>query len=146
MKEADLYYLDTSALLPYYREEVVSGKIQDLLISLKPPVIISDLIKVEFASALARWIRMNELSEPQANKLENTFTKDINTGLYLNKSIISVHYMQAERWLISRKTALKTLDALHMACCWDLGAILITCDKTLHQSAEILGIKNKFIE
>ncbi|MFZ2808073.1 MAG: hypothetical protein WA081_02625 [Desulfosalsimonadaceae bacterium] len=55
-------------------------------------------------------------------------------------------YIQAEKWLASRKTALKTLDSLHLACCWDLGAELITCDKVLYQSSEALGIKNQFIQ
>jgi len=146
MNPADLFYLDTSALLPYYREEPASTRIQELLISLKPPVIISDLTKVEFAAALARWVRMKELSEQQADFIDNTFAKDITSGLFLKKPIIKRHYMQAEKWLTGRKTALRTLDALHLACCWDLGAELITCDRVLYQSSETLGVKNQFIQ
>ncbi|MFZ2630648.1 MAG: type II toxin-antitoxin system VapC family toxin [Desulfosalsimonadaceae bacterium] len=146
MNTADLFYLDTSALLPYYREEPASMKIQELLISLRPPVIISDLTKVEFAAALARWVRMNEISDAQAIVIENTFAKDVGFGLFLQKPIIKRHYSQAEKWLTGRKTALRTLDSLHLACCWDLGAELITCDKVLYQSSETLGIKNQFIQ
>ena len=58
MDEAEIYYIDTSALLPYYREEAMSQSIQDLLISLKPPVLISDLTKVEFVSAISRWMKI----------------------------------------------------------------------------------------
>jgi hypothetical protein len=47
------YYLDTSALLPYYREESASQGVQEILLSLKPPIFISDLTRVEFASAIA---------------------------------------------------------------------------------------------
>ncbi len=145
MNTPDLFYLDTSALLPYYREEPASMKIQELLISLRPPVMISDLTKVEFAAVLGRWVRMHEISEAQAAYIENTFAKDAEAGLFLQKPIIKRHYIQAEKWLSGRKTALRTLDALHLACCWDLGGKLITCDKMLYQSSKALGIKNLFI-
>lgn len=145
MNAFDIYYIDTSALLPYYREEPVSGKIQDFFTSLIPPVCISDLTKVEFASALARWVRMDELSDAQADLVRDTFAKDINKGLFLNKKILSIHCTQAERWLVRRKTALRTLDALHMACCWDSAAILVTCDRVMHQSAEVFGIDSRLI-
>jgi len=145
MNAPDLFYLDTSALLPYYREEPASMKIQELLISLRPPVFISDLTKVEFAAVLARWVRMNDISDAQAASIENTFAKDIGSGLFLQKPIIKRHYIQAEKWLSGRKTALRTMDALHLACCWDLGAKLITCDRIFYQSSMALGVKNLFI-
>lgn len=55
-----MIYLDTSALLPYYRPEALSEVIQDLLMAVEEPAFITDLTKVEFASALARWVRMNQ--------------------------------------------------------------------------------------
>jgi hypothetical protein len=59
MNEAKVgYYLDTSALLPYYREEETSQAIQNFLSSLRFPVGISDLTGLEFVSALSRWVRM----------------------------------------------------------------------------------------
>ena len=140
------YYMDTSALLPYYREEATSEQVQDFLISLIPPLIVSALTKVEFASALARWVRMEELSEEQANLIENTFSRDIDSGLYLRKPLAASHYNRAEKWLSSRTTALRTLDALHLACCWQLDAILVTCDSILHQAADIFGVKNLYIQ
>ncbi|PTB91794.1 VapC toxin family PIN domain ribonuclease, partial [Marinobacter sp. Z-F4-2] len=61
-----MYYFDTSAVLPYYRQEHASDSIQALLELQTKPVLISHLTEVEVASALARWVRMGELSEPQA--------------------------------------------------------------------------------
>ena len=145
MNVADQFYYDTSALLPYYREETLSKMVQDILISLQPPVIICDLTKIEFASALARWIRMDEISEAQANLVENTFAKDIGSGLFLCKTLNTSHYRQAEKWLYSRKTAIRTLDALHLACCWHVDAEMITCDNVLYQSARILGVRARFL-
>ena len=37
---------------------------------------ISHLAEVEVASALARWVRMGELSDPQANRMESAFHDD----------------------------------------------------------------------
>ncbi|MCP4750010.1 MAG: type II toxin-antitoxin system VapC family toxin [Proteobacteria bacterium] len=145
MSEVDTHYLDTSALLPYYRDEPASLKVQDIIMRIKPPVAISDLSKVEFASALARWVRMDELTEAQVNLIENMFKKDIGVGFFLRHPLSTSHFRQAEKWLSGRKTALRTLDALHLACCWTLDAELITCDTTLHDSANTLGVKTRFI-
>ena len=113
MEEAEIYYIDTSALLPYYREESTSNAIQDLLISLKPPVLISDLTKVEFVSAVARWTRTGEIDDVQATLIENIFNKDVNSGLFEVHRVLFEHFSQAEKWLSARRTALRTLDALH---------------------------------
>ncbi len=146
MSEVELYYIDTSAILPYYREELMSQQVESLLTSLQPPVLISNFTKVEFSSAVARWVRMGELSDIQANLLENTFNKDVNSGLFVCHQVIPAHFNQAEKWLSSRKTALRTLDALHIACCWDNTASLITCDAIMHRSAMTLGIDSIFLE
>lgn len=141
----DNIYLDTSALLPYYREEDSSARIQSLLDKVEPPVLLSDLSRVEMASAIARCTRMNELNESQASMLENTFEQDIHAGLYLIRPLTTTHYRQAEKWLSARKTALRTLDALHIACCWNFRAELITCDYTMHEAAGMLGLESRFI-
>lgn len=146
MSEDNRYYIDTSALLPYYREESVSRQVNDLLVTLQSPILISDLIKVEFASAVARWNRTRELNETHAHLLENTFNRDIASGLYLSQQIAPIHFTQAERWLLARSTSLRTLDALHLACAWGHNACVITCDEIMHNAADILGIKNIYLK
>ena len=146
MNEAKLgYYLDTSALLPYYREEKASKAIQDFLSSLRIPVGISDLTGVEFASALSRWIRMKEITEAQAGLVENAFAEDTRSGLFRRLSITTKHYRQAQKWISSGKTALRTLDALHLACCFGAGMKTVTCDEVLASSADVLGVPCRFV-
>ena len=146
MNEAKLgYYLDTSALLPYYREEKASPAIQDFLSSLIIPVGISDLTGVEFASALSRWIRMKEITEAQAGLVENAFAEDARSGLFRRLSITTKHYRQAQKWISSRKTALRTLDALHLACSFEAGIEIVTCDEVLAGSADVLGVPFRFV-
>jgi predicted nucleic acid-binding protein len=141
----DKYYLDTSALLPYYREEPASEQIQKMLDRVRPPVLISDLTRVEMASAIARWARMKEIDESQAALIENSFYHDISQGLYLIRPLAQIHFQQAEKWLSARKTALRTMDALHVACCWGIQAALITCDHIMHESAVALGLESTCI-
>ena len=145
MNEVETLYLDTSALLPYYREEPSSQKVESLLQSIRPPVLISDLTRVEFVSAISKWFRMGEISESQANLLENTFFKDIRTNLFISHPLTTRHYRQAEKWLSSRKTSLRTLDALHLACCLYMGTEMVTCDTLLHNAATTFGISSHFI-
>jgi len=146
MNEAKLgYYMDTSAILPYYREEKASPAIQDFLSSLIIPVGISDLTGVEFASALSRWIRMKEITEAQADLVENAFAEDTRSGLFRRLSITTKHYRQAQKWISSRKTALRTLDALHLACCFGAGMEIVSCDEVLASSADVLGVPCRFV-
>ena len=140
-----MFYFDTSALLPYYREEPASRTINALLGSVKPPVLISDLTRIEFFSALARWVRMEEIDKPQAGLVEKAFLEDIREGLFIRSPIKTAHYRQAERWLCLRNSSLRTLDSLHLACCHDLGAEMVSCDHLLHKAAEIFGIQSRLV-
>ncbi len=136
-----MLYFDTSALLPYYRQEASSGRVQTLLSALSEPLLISHLTKVEMASALARWVRMQELSEPQANRVETAFMDDIDAARLLVKPVTRKDYERARQWLSSRKTALRTLDALHLACATRNRATLITLDDVLLEAARFLGLR-----
>ena len=146
MNEARVgYYLDTSALLPYYREEETSQAIQAFLSSLRFAISISDLTEVEFASAVSRWVRIKEITEAQAALVENAFDEDSRSGLFRRLSITTAHYRQAKKWISSRKTALRTLDALHLACCFRAGVEIVTCDEVLATSADVLGMPYRFV-
>ena len=140
-------YLDTSALLPYYREEKNSRAIQGLLSSLNLAAGISDLTELEFASALfSRWVRMKELTEAQASLVENAFLEDSRSDLFRRLSITTKHYRQAYKWISSRKTALRTLDALHLACSFGFGLEMVTCDEVLAKSADFLGVPYNLVQ
>lgn len=132
--------MDTSAVLPFHREEAVSDTVQALLTSLAAPALLTPLSKVEFASALARWVRMKELTETQAADIETAHHQDLAAGCFKVVPLTVRHYQQAERWLLSRKTSLRTLDALHLASARTLEAQLVTCDTDLARSADQLGL------
>lgn len=139
-------YLDTSALLPYYREERATPQVENLLRKTQPPALLSELTRVEMASAIARWTRMEEIDESQAALVENTFERDVQSGIFLVHTLTSSHYRKAEKWISARKTALRALDALHIACCWDSQAKLVTCDNIMNKAALLLGLESILLE
>ncbi|MBL4903674.1 type II toxin-antitoxin system VapC family toxin [Desulfotalea psychrophila] len=139
------FYLDTSAILPYYREERLSQLIQNFLLSITPPVAISHLTDVEFASALSCLVRMEELDDAQAGIIEQTFADDCKAGLFKRISFTTSHFTQAVKWLSLRNTSLRTLDTLHLAVSNQGNLKIVTCDTILANSAEKLGADYKLL-
>lgn len=139
-----MLYFDTSAVLPYYRQEQASDRVQALLDSQAKPVLISHLTEVEVSSALARWVRMGELSEPQANRIESAFHDDVSHGRFGLCPIEAAYYQRASHWIGTRKTSLRTLDALHLACAESHQAHLISEDEALVNAAIFFGIDASF--
>ena len=135
------FYLDTCVILPYYRQERHSQLVQEFLSSLSTPVTISHLTDVEFASALSRLVRMNELNEAQAGRIEQAFIDDCKAGLFKHISLTASHFKQAVNWLSLRNTSLRTLDTVHLAVSDQSGSTIVTCDRILAQAAEKVGAK-----
>ncbi len=140
-----LCYLDTSALLPYYRAEKHSTQVQEFLQSLQQTPVISNLTKTEFASALSRWVRTKELSTDEADQIQVLFSQHLAQKLYQVRAMNDSHFVQAERWLAQRTGALRTLDALHLAFAMQLEAALVTCDGALAGAAGRLGLPVEYI-
>lgn len=132
-------YYDTSALLPYYRPEPLSEKVQALLME-GEPVAISMLVDVEIASALSRLVRMGEFSDQDAAKVQNAFAADVEKGCFHYLAVDVAAFQQAGRWLLERKTVLRTLDALHLSCAALTEARFITADRALAAAAQTHGV------
>ncbi len=135
-----MLYFDTSAVLPYYRQEAASEAVESLLRQQRQPVLISELVEVEVASALARWVRCGELDEPQAHRIEAAFRDDLRAGRFARTPVTGQHFEQARQWLSTRKTALRTIDALHLACAQQQSQCLVTLDTGLAKAAQYWGL------
>ncbi len=133
-------YIDTSALLPYYRPEPISDVVEQFLQSVTLPVGISALTEMELASALARLTRTDELTDIQADRIFDTFEDDVHAGLFRRVPLTATQYRKARAWLLGRRTALRTLDALHLACSEAGGMVLLSADATLCASAQALEV------
>lgn len=142
--EARLYF-DTSALLPYYREEALSVPVETLL-QTGGAIFISRLTEVEVFSALARWQRMAELTADEAGQIQTQFEEHLAQNFYHIHSLSNAVFHQAKHWLSLRQTALRTLDALHLACVQSIGAKLITADDKLSQAAKAFGVDCQYLQ
>ncbi len=88
---------------------------------------------------------MGELTEKQAQALEQTFSEDLRVGVFERIDLENQHYWQARSWLLKRNTALRTLDALHLACAVESGLPLITADRALADAAMQAAVEIQFL-
>lgn len=83
---------------------------------------------------------MRELTESQANRIESALHEDIAQGRFLVRPVETLHYERAFQWLLTRKTSLRALDALQLACAEGISAELVTLDATMRSAAEYYGL------
>jgi predicted nucleic acid-binding protein len=139
-----MYYLDTSVLVAFYLPEPMNSKVQKLCSGLDV-IAISGLSEVEFHSALARRIRMNELTKGDALKVVSQFKVHVDGGFYRMIAIEQRDYLLARDWLATFHTPLRTLDALHLAAAFSNGLAVVTADKLFAESARHFGVKHELI-
>jgi len=133
-------YFDTSLVAPLYRAEALTTSAEALHQQYRP--VISLLTEVELASTLARWVRMNELTEDQAASVDKTFAEDLRLKVFERAELRDREYWQARTWLQQRSTSLRTLDALHLAIAAENGWPMVTADQQLHNAARSLNVES----
>ena len=136
-----MLYADTSVVLPFYRSEVNSAAVEAIFLREAGQIGLSPLVRVEIASAIARWSRMREITEPQAQQIESALQTDIEAGRYRLLSLPAGVFDQARRWLSSRDTSLRALDALHLASAAQQQCCLLTADQQLATPANTFGVQ-----
>lgn len=138
-------YLDTSVLVAYYCPEPMSRLVQELLVeSVKPAL--SYLTEVELYSAVTGKVRSEEISGVDGNRILAKFSSHMDMNLFKVLPIEYHHWRLARGWIGLFSTSLRTLDALHLAVASAEECELITADKSLWQSANILGVAVRFID
>jgi hypothetical protein len=137
-------YFDTSALVPYYTPEAKSQAVERLVYH-QSGIVISPLVELELFSALNRKVRTGEISLPEAQKACDFFNLHKANGFYRFVTIAEQEFRIARNWLAQFSTALRTLDALHLAAAFYNELILITADQKLVLIGKKLGIEVKLI-
>ena len=132
-------YIDTSLVVPYYCPEALSQAAERTL-RRDPRPVVSDLVEVEFFSALARKVRVREMSAGDAGHACERFLAHLRTGLYTRLALERRHYDTARGWLGRFTLPLAALDALHLALAAAEGLRLATADRDLSRSARSLGV------
>lgn len=131
--------IDTSVLVACFCPEPLSerasrelGKTSDR--------IITPLIEVELASALALKTRTGQADLASARAVIREFRNLLDTGVFTLREVTMADYRRAFDWLIAFDTSLRTADAIHLACAANLKERLITADRDLAHAARKLGI------
>ena len=131
-------YLDASILVPLFVDDRHSDRAQSFLEEGPYELIVSDFAAAEFASALARRVRMKELSLHQATAAFARFdgwTARETERVDIEASDVS----RAQLILRQLNLPLRTPDALNIAIAHRLGARLPTFDRRMATSAQKLG-------
>ncbi len=142
MSAADIpLYVDSSALAKLYVPEEDSEEVDGYLRG-KVGLMISELAITEVLSAVARRKRERELDSASANRIRNALLADADSGAFVRLHLDPIVHREAERLLLTTNvTALRALDALHLALAFSGGAThLLTFDKRMKTAAEQSGL------
>jgi hypothetical protein len=135
-------YLDTSFLTPLFRTELVSQQVENFLAAQPPGTLaISHWTRVEFASVMAREVRMKTLTEAPARKLIEEFDALVNDSLHMLIPA-AADFDLARDFVTEFATRLRGPDALHLAIARNHGiGKILTLDDGLIFAARKLKFK-----
>lgn len=136
-----MVYLDTSFVAALVLEEAHSSAVAAAVQNLPAgQVCISDWTRVEFASTLARLVRMRELDAAAAAQTAERFERLITASFQIFLPTRS-DFAQARQWLLGFRTTLRGGDALHLAVAAHHGVrALLTLDQQLIRAGRRLGV------
>ena len=131
-----MVYLDTSAVVPLFVAEPSSDQVDRWISACEIPVVSSDWIVTEFASALSIKVRSGSLNTKDANAAWRSFEIFCRSGLRL--APVSRQAFAAAAKMIREPThGLRSGDALHLAVALEIGAKTIaTLDTTMAGNAK----------
>ncbi len=127
-------------LTAYYCPEPASQTAQSVLTSHSDPAI-SWLTGVELLSALSRKVRERSLEQDDAGRIARLFRNHVADGYYTVLPLEHADYEAAQERIGRFDTALRTLDALHLAVAMRGTDRLATADRTMASVAQMLGMK-----
>jgi len=117
------YFLDTSALVKRYHQEVGTDIIDEIFGEEGKVLFISDLSIIEFHSAIALKVRTREISRDAFFHLIGLFSNELDMGLYQIKRIDEEEKQESVKLLTKYgfDYALRTLDSLQLAAMESVG-------------------------
>lgn len=134
-------YFDTSFLVPLVISEVTSESVHSCFRGFSTgDLAVSDWTRVEFASMLAREVRMGNMNPVAAMDAARRFE------LMIVESFAVLlpdrrDFNTAREWLCRFETGLKAGDALHLAIAANSGAdSIFSLDKRMIASGKMLGL------
>ena len=136
-----MLYFATSFLAPLILPEATSEPIAGFFDALPPEdLAVSHWTRVEFASLLAREVRMGGLDPSAAHDADTRFEAMVRESFILLVPNPD-DFDQARDWLNRYETSLRAADALHLAIAWNRGSEAIySLDKRMVAAGRTLGL------
>lgn len=130
-----MIYLDTSAAVPLFVPEPSSEAITEWIEANNAPLVSSDWIVTEFASALSIKVRQGEIDARQARTARDQFKEFCRTGLRLLPLSRSMFELASDL-AANPKSGLRSGDSLHLAAAMEIKVdAILTVDYGLAKNA-----------
>ena len=131
-------YLDANILFALLIPEPFSLRADSFLLNNTEPLLVSDFASAEFASAVARHVRMHEFTVEQAGIALSAFDVWVaRSADWIEVSAADIALATA--YIRRLDLPLRTPDAIHIAVAQRMEAILVTFDQRMAASALALG-------
>lgn len=131
-------YLDASVLVPLFVNDTFSDRAESLLQAASANFVVSDFLRAEFASVIARMVRVGQVTSDEAPR---AFTRlDTWAGAQDLAETTTQDIRLSEIWLRRLDLNLRAPDAVHIAIASRLGASLATFDVRMAGAAQALGV------
>ena len=139
MRASGSVYLDASVLVALFTNDPFTGQADDFLRRERPALTVSDFAKAEFASAIARRVRTNELAAEDARTAFSAI--DVWSARAARSMTISPADIAAASAFLRRlDLPLRTPDAINIAIAERAGCTLFTFDRKMAEAAAAIGI------
>ena len=132
-------YLDATILVSFFSVDPLTPQAARFLRTSVEEVVVSDFAVAEFASAIARRVRMGRLDAKDAYGIFadfDTWTTEVTSRVETSPADIAA----ANTFLRRLDLPLRTADAINIAIAQRLAATLATFDVKMGQSAKALGM------
>lgn len=134
-----IVYPDASFLVSLFAADVMMPKARAYLFAEKPELVISDFAAAEFASAIARRVRTQELTKNEGRLVFSNF--DIWSGRFGERVEFERGDLSAADAFLRRlDLTLRTPDAINIAIAQRVDATLATFDQGMGVAARRLGV------
>lgn len=136
--------IDTSVLVAYYYPEALSTKARSVMAGLKLRIVTS-AVELEMTSALAIKVRTGDCDAQGAQLILQTYRSHLAAGVFQFREVTGEDYTLARDWIAGFTTALRAMDALHLAVAVRHALPLVTADKALAAAGKQLGAAVRMI-
>lgn len=139
-------FLDTSSLIKLYHPEIGTIELDKIFAeNAINEIFLSDITKIEFASAIWKKVRTNDLTVDEANDLISSFNNDYEkfTFIEVDKELVLFAQNLVSKYGVK---GLRTLDSIQLASVLNVKSVLsfaVSADDLLKSLVESEGIKTK---